>query len=262
MCRIFSTSRATGSVLLLSGVFLVASYSLAESISAETMLEYSSLRLITGLGEKGYHDTSVVVLDKLRENKAISNSFRMRIPLLRAIERVAGVRESSDWVRRKQAYDEARNDLEHLLEEQQEQSLLADAAFQLGMVSLDTGRLYKNAVTPEYKNSSEAHKFFVLAVEVFVGPRSGQTALKAFENEIQVVEDNIHSYRKQRIATSGDRRAITQLEQRREILRGRKMQVQLLAAEAFSEMAECFEQNSEEWEQSLEHALNNIGREP
>ncbi len=219
------------------------------------MLEHSSLRLITGLGEKGYHDTSVVVLDKLLKNKAISNSFRMKIPLLRAIERVAGVRESSDWVQRKQAYEEARNDLEHLLEEQQEQSLLADAAFQLGMVFLDTGRLYKNAVTPEYKDSSEAHKFFVLAVETFVGPRSGQTALKAFENEIQVVEDNIHSYRKQRIATSGDRRAITQLEQRREILRGRKMQVQLLAAEAFSEMAECFEQNSEEWEQSLEKAL-------
>ena len=69
VCRIFSTSRAAGSVLLLSGVFLVASYSFAESISAETMLEYSSLRLITGLGEKGYHDTSAVSYTHLRAHE-------------------------------------------------------------------------------------------------------------------------------------------------------------------------------------------------
>lgn len=253
--RIRSISHSAGRFLLSSVVFLLSIYSFTEIVLAETIVEYSSSRLITALGEKGYHDTAVFVLDKLVQDKGISNSFRIKIPLLRAIERVASVRESSGWLQRIRAYEEARKELEHLLEEQQEQSLLTDATFQLGMVFLDMGRLYQNAASTEYKDFSKAHEYFVLAVDIFVGPRPGQTALKAVENEIEDVEKIIRTYRKQRLITPDDRRALTQFEQSRESLRGRQMQVQLLAAEAFSEMAACFEQHSEEWEQSLEHAL-------
>ena len=250
-----SVSHDVRRLLLLSWVSLLSSYVVAEIILAETMVQHSSSRLITALGEKGYHDTAVSVLDKLGQNKSVSNSFRRKIPLLRAIERVASVRKSSDWVQKMRAYGEARKELEYLLEEEQEQSLLADAAFQLGMVFLDTGRLYQNAVSTEYMDLNKAHEFFLLAGGVFVGPRTGPTALKAVEIEIQDVDRLIGAYRKQRLITPDDRRALTQLEQSRETLRGRQMQVQLLAAEAFSEMAECFKQHSKEWVQSLEQAL-------
>ena len=250
-----SVSHNVRRLLLLSWVSLLSSYVVAEIILAETMVQHSSSRLITALGEKGYHDTAVSVLDKLGQNKSVSNSYRRKIPLLRAIERVASVQKSSDWVQKLRAYGEARKELECLLEEQQEQSLLVDAAFQLGMVFLDTGRLYQNVVSTEYKDLSKAHEFFILAGDVFVGPRAGPTALKAVEIEIQDVDKLIRVYRKQKLMTPDDRRALTQLEQSRETLRGRQMQVQLLAAEAFSEMAECFKQHSEEWVQSLEQAL-------
>jgi|GEM_PF-1923973 hypothetical protein len=250
-----SVSHGVRRLLLLSGISVLSFYLVAEIIFAETMVEHSSSRLITALGEKGYHDTAVSVLDKLVQNKAVSNAFHRKIPLLRAIERVASVRKSSDWVQRIRAFEEAREELECLLEEQQEHSLLADAAFQLGMVFLDTGRLYQNSVSAKYRDLSKAHEFFILANEVFVGPRTGQTALNAVENEIQDVDKLIRAYRNQRLMTPGDRRALTQLEQSRETLRGRQMQIQLLAAETFSEMAECFKQHSEEWVQSLEQAL-------
>ncbi len=249
-----SVSHDVRKLLLLLSVSLLSPDMFAE-ISAETIVQHSSSRLITALSEKGYHDTAVSVLDKIGQNKSVSNSFRRKIPFLRAIERVASVRKSSDWVQKMRAYEEARKELEFLLEEQQEQSLLADVAFQLGMVFLDTGRLYQNAVSAEYKDLSKAHEFFILAGDVFVGPRVGPTALQAVEVEIQDVDKLIRVYRKQRSMTPDDRRTLTQLEQSRETLRGRQMQVQLLAAEAFSEMAECFKQYSKEWVQSHEQAL-------
>ena len=51
-------------VLLLSICLLLISL-VGGSVQAESMLEQSASRLITALGEKGYHDTAVAVLDQL-----------------------------------------------------------------------------------------------------------------------------------------------------------------------------------------------------
>ncbi|MDG1992061.1 MAG: hypothetical protein P8J43_06320, partial [Pirellulales bacterium] len=224
-------------------------------VHAESMLEQSASRLITALGEKGYHDTAIAVLDQLLRNEAVSDSFREKIPLWRANERVAGVRGTLDIEQRQRAYERAISDFKQLLEGDQNPSVAAESAFQLGMVFLDMGRLSRNQSSTVGKDGSEAQQFFLSAVHVFVGPRSGQTALSAIEKELQQVETVIREFRDQRLITSTDRRLLNQLEQSREKLRGRRVQVQLLAAEACSEMAKCFEQHSKEWGRSLEDAL-------
>ena len=241
-------------VLLLSICLLLISL-VGGSVQAESMLEQSASRLITALGEKGYHDTAIAVLDQLSRNEAVSDSFRQKIPLWRANERVAGIRETSDAEQRQRAYERAISDFKHILEGHHDLSVAAEAAFQLGMVFLDMGRLSRNQAAAVGKDLKEAQRFFLSAVDAFVGPRSGQTALSALEKELQHVEELIGEYRGRRVIAPDGRRELNQLEQSRERLRGRRVQVQLLAAEAFSEMAECFEQDSKEWSQSLEEAL-------
>ncbi len=224
-------------------------------VLAESTLEQSASRLIIALGKKGYHDTAIAVLDQLLHNDAVSDSFREKIPLWRANERVAGVRGTSDTGQRQRAYEQAISDFKQLLDGDQNPSVAAEAAFQLGMVFRDMGRLSRNQAATDGKDGSEAQQFFLSAVHVFVGPRSGQTAFSAIEKELQQVETIIREFRDKRLITSTDRRLLNQLEQSREKLRGRRVQVQLLAAEACSEMAECFDQHSKEWGRSLEEAL-------
>ena len=217
-------------------------------VHGESTLEQSASRLITALGEKGYHDTAIAVLDQLSGNEAVSDAFREKIPLWRANERVASVRKTSDIEQRQQAFERAIGDFKQLLKGDQDPSVAAEAAFQLGMVFLDMGRLSRNQAATVGEGDSEAEQFFLSAVHVFVGPRSGQTALSAIEKELKQVETLISEFRDQRLITSTDRRVLNKLEQSREKLRGRRVQVQLLAAEACSEMAECFEQHSKEME--------------
>lgn len=73
-------------------------------VHGESTLEQSASRLITALGEKGYHDTAIAVLDQLSGNEAVSDAFREKIPLWRANERVASVRKTSDIEQRQQAF--------------------------------------------------------------------------------------------------------------------------------------------------------------
>ena len=224
-------------------------------VRAESMSEQSASRLISALDERAYHDTAIVVLDQLLHSEAVSDSFREKIPLSRANERVAIARRTSDREQKQRAYQAAIDDFKQLLEEDQDLSIASEAAFKLGMVFLDMGRLSENQRISTEKVGSEVEQYFLSAVHVFVGPRSGQTAFSAIEKELQQVEKRIRKYRDQRLVTSTDRHELDRLERSREKLRGRRLQVQLLAAEACSEMAECFEQHSREWGRSLEDAL-------
>ncbi len=255
LCCSIRLDRAGCRTLVLSSVCLVWITLFGGSVPAESMLEQSASRLITTLGEKGYHDTAIAVLDQLARDEAVSDSFRGKIPLWRANERVASIRETSDADERKRAYEGAISDFNGILKGHQDLSIAAEAAFQLGMVFLDMGRLSRNQAVAVGKDINKAQQFFVSAVDIFVGPRSGQTALSAIEKELQQVEGFIGEYRDRRLIAPDDRRELNQLEQDRERLRGRRVQVQLLAAEAFSEMAECFQHDSKEWGQSLEEAL-------
>ncbi len=255
LCCSIRLDRAGCRTLVLSSVCLVWITLVGGSVPAESMLEQSASRLITTLGEKGYHDTAIAVLDQLARDEAVSDSFRGKIPLWRANERVASIRETSDADERKRAYEGAISDFNGILKGHQDLSIAAEAAFQLGMVFLDMGRLSRNQAVAVGKDINKAQQFFVSAVDIFVGPRSGQTALSAIEKELQQVEGFIGEYRDRRLIAPDDRRELNQLEQDRERLRGRRVQVQLLAAEAFSEMAECFQHDSKEWGQSLEEAL-------
>lgn len=247
--------RAGCKTLVLSSVCLVWITLVEGSVPAESMLEQSASRLVTALGEKGYHDTAIAVLDQLARDEAVSDSFQGKIPLWRANERVAGIREASDAEERQRAYEGAISDFKGILKGHKDLSVVSEAAFQLGMVFLDMGRLSRNQAAAAGKDNNQAQQFFVSAVDIFVGPRSGLTALSAIEKELQQVEGLIGEYRDRRLITPDERRELNQLEQSRERLRGRRVQVQLLAAEAFSEMAECLQHNSKEWAQRLEEAL-------
>ena len=255
LCCFLRLGPAGCTPFVISSIGLMSMSLFVGGVHAESTLEQSASRLITALGEKGYHDTAIAVLDQLLRNEAVSDSFREKIPLWRANERVASGRELLDLEQRQRAFERAISDFKQLLEGDQDPSVAAEAAFQLGMVFLDMGRLLRNQAATVGKDGSKAEQFFLSAVHVFVGPRSGQTALSAIEKELKQVETLISKFRDQRLITSTDRRVLNQLEQSREKLRGRRVQVQLLAAEACSGMAECFEQHSKEWGRSLEDAL-------
>ena len=130
--------------LVLSSVCLVWITLVEGSVPAESMLEQSASRLVTALGEKGYHDTAIAVLDQLARDEAVSDSFQGKIPLWRANERVAGIREASDAEERQRAYEGAISDFKGILKGHKDLSVVSEAAFQLGMVFLDMGRLSRN----------------------------------------------------------------------------------------------------------------------
>ena len=192
-------------------------------VHAESMSEQSASRLITALDKRAFHDTAIILLDQLLHSEMVSNSFREKIPLSRANERVAIARKTSDREQKQRAYEVAINDFKQLLEEDQDLSIVSEAAFQLGMVFLDMGRLSGNQRIPAENVSSEVGQYFLSAVHVFVGPRSGQTALSAIEKELQQVEERIRRYRDQRLITSTDRHELDRLERSREKLRGRRL---------------------------------------
>ena len=73
LCCSIRLVRAGYRALVLSSVCLVWITLVGVSVPAESMLEQSASRLITALGEKGYHDTAVAVLDQLLHNNAVSD---------------------------------------------------------------------------------------------------------------------------------------------------------------------------------------------
>mgnify|MGYP003333424750 CR=1 FL=1 len=93
-------------VLLLSICLLLISL-VGGSVQAESMLEQSASRLITALGEKGYHDTAIAVLDQLSRNEAVSDSFRKKIPM-RALMLL-------EWKAHYSAFANLRNYRRHIL---------------------------------------------------------------------------------------------------------------------------------------------------
>ena len=127
-------------------------------VRAESMSEQSASRLISALDERAYHDTAIVVLDQLLHSDAVSDSFREKIPLSRANERVAIARRTSDREQKQRAYQAAIDDFKQLLEEDQDLSIASEAAFQLGMVFLDMGRLSKDQRISTEKVGSEVEQ--------------------------------------------------------------------------------------------------------
>ena len=219
----------------------------------ETLPEQTSRRLLAALSEQGYHDTALTLLDRLADDHNLTVAFREAIPLRRAAEQIALVRFDPDLEKRQRVYAEARREIDQLLSGQPESSLAAEAALQRGVLLLEQGRLAR--LTTVSQPANEAAMLFSRAVTVLVGPDSAVTAQAAFRREQEAVERELAGYRGRRIVRREERLVRDRLENQREQLRGRAVQVLLLAAEASAERARCFQTGSDDWETALKHAI-------
>ncbi len=221
--------------------------------SQETVPEQAARRLLAALSERGYHDTALALLDRLTEDLDLSADFRETLPLRRAAEQIALVRFDPDLEKRQRVYEEARRELDQMLSGRPGPALLAEAALQRGVLFLEQGRLAR--LTATVQPADEAASLFSRAIAALVGPDEAVTAQLAFRQEQEVVERDLAGYRGRRLGRREERLTRDRLEERREQLRGRALQVHLLAAEASAERARCFPPGSADWKTALRQAI-------
>ncbi|MGB0956154.1 MAG: hypothetical protein ACPGZP_09170, partial [Panacagrimonas sp.] len=63
----------------------------AAAAEPETIPDQTARRLLEAVAEQGYHDTSLLILDRLDDDQDLSDEFRRMIPLRRAAALVASV---------------------------------------------------------------------------------------------------------------------------------------------------------------------------
>lgn len=219
----------------------------------ETLSEQTSRRLLAKLSERGYHDTALALLDRLAEDPDLTAAFREMLPLRRVAEKIALVRFDPDFEKRQRIYAEARREIDQLLSRQPESTLAAEAALQRGVLLLEEGRLARLVAVSQ--PAGRAAALFSDAVEALVGPGVAVTAQSAFQREQESVEKKLASYRGRRIVGREEQMVRDRLEERRKELRGRAVQVYLLAAEAGAERARCFKTGSADWRKALKKAI-------
>lgn len=236
-------------LLVLGGRTLVAT----EAERPESVPEQASRRLLEALAERGYHDTAILVLDRLTNEPVLSAAFRDSLPLRRAAEQIALIRHDPDLDKRQQVYAAARGEIEGLLAGQADASLTAEAALQRGVLLLEQGRLARLAAGEA--GGGEAADLFRQAGVALIGPSAAITAKQAFAEVQQQIEQELAAYRQRRVVRLAERRVRDRLEEHREQVRGRALQVLLLAAEACAERAWCFPQQSPAWREALAEAV-------
>lgn len=221
-----------------------------------TVSDQTSRRLLEVVAERGYHETALLILDRLAADPELSAEFRRTIPLRRAAALVASVRFDPDLAKRRQTYADAAAEIDRLLATGDDPAVVAEAAMQRGLLLLEQGRLRR--LTDDSAGAAAAAKLFGKAAAAFVagadaGPASG-SARAATERELAAVDARLMEYRKRRVLPREDRRACDALEAERERLRGRLVQLDLLAAEATAEQARCFPTGSAARQSGLKRA--------
>lgn len=238
---------------LLTAVLVLVVSSPPVGAEPESVPERTARQLLDAVAERGYHDTALLILDRLAADSELSEEFRLTIPLRRAAALIAAVRREPDPAKRQAVYTTAGEEIDRLLAAGNAPAVVAEAALQRGLLLLEQGRL-QAATEP-----AAAADLFGRAVAAFVAPAGagpvGGSARVAAERELAEVNGRLAAYRKQRVLSRQDRQACEDLEEQRELLRGRLIQLELLAAEATAERARCFPPGSAARRSGLEDSV-------
>ncbi len=225
--------------------------------AAETLSDQTARRLLEAVAGRGYHDTALLILDRLAADPNLSPEFRRMLPLRRAASLVASVRFDPDQAKRQQVYAAARGEIERLLVAADDPAVASEATLQRGLLLLEQGRLRREQAADDPAGAAVAADLFAKAADAFVaagtGPAGG-SARAAVERELAAVNSRLAEYRARRVLPRADRRACDALEEQRERLRGRLVQLDLLAAEAIAEQAQCFPVGSAARQSGLKRA--------
>jgi hypothetical protein len=108
---------------------------------APDTLSISSEQLLDRLDEKGFHDTVLLVLERLGANDAVSESLRRTIPLRAAKARIGLSRTEIDAAKRVKLFTEAGASLEAFLATGPSGPEKIDALTQLGNLQVERARL-------------------------------------------------------------------------------------------------------------------------
>lgn len=230
-------------------IVLVVLTCLPVGAEPETISDQTARRLLDAVAERGYHDTSLLILDRLDEDQDLSEEFRRLIPLRRAAALVASVRFDPDQTKRQQVYAEARTEIDRLLSGSDDSGVISEAALQRGLLLMEQGRLQREQATDNPDGIAAAAELFAKAVSALVGTAgaglAGGSARVAVERELVELNGRLTEYWNRQVLPRADRLACDRLEEKRERLRGRLVQLDLLAAEATAEQARCFPAGSE-----------------
>jgi len=239
MCKTLKSPISPGP--LLTAVLVLVASSLPVGAEPESVPERTARQLLEAVANRGYHDTALLILDRLAADSELSEEFRLTIPLRRAAALIAAVRREPDPAKRQAVYTAAGEEIDRLLAVGNAPGVVAEAALQRGLLLMEQGRLQR---LPEAADSTAAADLFGRAVAAFVAPADagpvGGSARVAAERELAEVDGRLAGYRKRRVLPRQDRQACEDLEEQRERLRGRLSQLELLAAEATAERARCF----------------------
>ena len=113
----------------------------AAAAEPETIPDQTARRLLEAVAERGYHDTSLLILDRLDDDQDLSDEFRRMIPLRRAAALVASVHLDPDLSKRQQVYADARVEIDRLLSTSDDPGMVSEASLQRGLLLLEQGRL-------------------------------------------------------------------------------------------------------------------------
>jgi hypothetical protein len=215
----------------------------------ETIPDQTARRLLEAVAERGYHDTSLLILDQLDDDQDLTEEFRRLIPLRRAAALVASVRLDPDQTKRQQVYADARTEIDRLLSSSNDSGVISEAALQRGLLLMEQGRLRREQASAAPDGIAAAAELFAEAVPALVGAAgagpTGGSARVAIERELAEVNGRLAEYWNRQVLPRAERLACDRLEEKRERLRGRLVQLDLLAAEATAEQARCFPAGSE-----------------
>jgi hypothetical protein len=259
-----------------------------ESAPVDT-LSISSERLLDRLDEKGFHDTVLVVLERLAKSEGLSESLRRTIPLRAAKARIGLSRSEIDSAKRVTLFSDAGASLEAFLATAPTGPEKIDALTQLGNLQVERARLESDrarrpgqdtkqllaAVVPLY-DSGFGH-FEAAEKEVLEQLHDVDERLASVRGELEGEKSSADAGKpadaaeprkgaapekpsrpaagRSRLTTSQKRKLTRDLEglqERQEKLRSQLLQARLLLATALFEKTAALEVGSDPWRTTLE----------
>jgi hypothetical protein len=183
MCKTLKSPISPGP--LLTAVLVLVASSLPVGAEPESVPERTARQLLEAVANRGYHDTALLILDRLAADSELSEEFRLTIPLRRAAALIAAVRREPDPAKRQAVYTAAGEEIDRLLAVGNAPGVVAEAALQRGLLLMEQGRLQR---LPEAADSTAAADLFGRAVAAFVAPAEagpvGGSARVAAEREL------------------------------------------------------------------------------
>ena len=220
--------------------------------------EWTAERLLEAVTQRGYHDTTLLILERLAEAPGLSERFRRTLPLRRAAALVATVRREPDLAKRQAVYAAAGREIDQLAAAGEEPAIAAEAAVERALLLLERARLARQQAD-DPTVAAAAAELYTEGLTALVAPDgsgpAGGSARTAVSRQLTRVNGELADYRDRRVLPRKDQRIRDALETQRQQLRGRLIQFQLLAAEATAERARCLPAGSDSRRSGLDKAV-------